>query len=209
MPGPIINEVAIANSALLKVGAQEISSFDDDTRSSNICQSLFYILRDEVMRAVPWRFALQQLQLMTPNGTAPAFGYLAAYDIPDTILRVLNVDSDPWTVMGTQIFCNTTDGINTLNIFRNENAQAWDSQFAEALAWRLAIEIALGLVQSAPMKQEMEKGYDKALALARSTNAVVGTPERLRISEWASARKYQSDSNIFNVDVGPVVYYEP
>lgn len=208
MPGPIYNEVTISNSALLKVGAQEISSFDDDTRSSNICAALFYVLRDEVQRAAPWRFCLQQIQLQIPSASKPLFNYQAAYDIPDNVLRPWQVDTNPWTEMNGQVFCDKTDGINVLAIVRNENPQSWDAQFAEALAWRLAMEIALGLVQSVPLKQEMEKGYDKAIALSRSTNAVVGTSQALVINFWAEARKY-GYNRFWPINAGPPEPYGP
>jgi hypothetical protein len=186
----IIGEVEICNSGLLKVGAEQISSLEDDTRASNICQAMFPILRDEVMRAVPWRFALSQVNLPLVSGTPPVFGYQAAYDIPSNLLRVWQVNASPWTQIGQQILCDNANGINVLAIARNLNAQSWDAQFAEALAWRIAMEIALALVQSTPLKQEMEKGYQQALAAARSTNAVIGTPERLIADFWSRSRKY-------------------
>ena len=184
------SDVSICNSALLKVGAEQISSLADNTRASNVCQAMYPILRDEVMRAVPWRFALTQRIIATPSVTPPAFGYTAAYDIPSDILRVWHVETDSWTEVGNQILCDKADGINTLSIYQNTDPTTWDAQFAEALAWRLAGEIALALVQSPPLKQEMDKGYDKSLALARSSNAVIGTPERLIADFWSGARKY-------------------
>lgn len=184
------SDVSICNSALLKVGAEQISSLADNTRASNTCQVLYTVLRDEVMRAAPWRFALTQRVLGVPNATPPAFGYNSAYDIPSDVLRVLHVDVQNWTEMGNQILCDKQDGINALCIYQNTDPTSWDAQFAEALAWRLAMEIALALVQSVPLKQEMEKAYEKAVALARSSNAVIGTPERLIADFWSSSRKY-------------------
>lgn len=196
------SDVSICNSALLKVGAQQISSLLDNTRESNICQAQYPILRDEVMRAVPWRFALEQLTLSVPSGTAPSFGYTTAYDIPGNVLRVWQVDTNPWTEIGNQILCDKPDGINCLAIFQNTDPTAYDAQFAESVAWRLAMEIALALVQSVPLKQEMEKSYDKSLALARSSNAVIGTPERLIADFWSNSRKY-GYNRFWPINAGP------
>lgn len=206
MPGPIYNEVTISNSALLKVGAQQISSFDDNTRSSNTCQALFYVIRDKVQRSAPWRFCLQQRQFMIPSGSAPLFNYTSAYDLTSDILRPWQVDVDEWTEMNGQVFCNKSDGINVLAIVRNENSQSWDAQFAEAMAWAMAREIALSLVQSLPMAQEMEKGYDKEIALARSTNAVVGTSQTLIADTWSKARKY-GYNRFWPINAGPPENY--
>jgi hypothetical protein len=196
------SEVSVCNSGLLKVGADQISSLSDNTRASNVCQAMFPILRDEVMRACPWRFALTQRVLGVPNATAPAFGYSSAYDIPSDILRVWQVDVDQWTEVGNQILCDKPNGINTLAIYQNTDPTSWDAQFAEALAWRIAMEIALALVQSVPLKQEMEKGFEKSLALARSSNAVIGTPQRLIADFWSNARKF-GPNRLGPINAGP------
>jgi len=196
------SDVSICNSALLKVGAEEISSLSDDTRASNTCQALYPILRDEVMRAVPWRFALRQSIFATPSLTPPPFGYTAAYDIPSDVLRVWKVETGQWTEVGNQILCDKTDGINVLAIFQNVDPTSWDAQFAEALAWRLASQIALALVQSVPLKQDMDRGYEKSLALARSSNAVIGTPEKLIADLWSGARKY-GYNKFWPISAGP------
>lgn len=201
------SDVGICNSAILKVGAEEISSFNDGTRTSNTCALLYPILRDEVVRSAPWRFALQQYTFSTPSGNVPLYNYQAAYDIPDEILRVWQVQLDSWTVMGNQVFCNKTDGIDVLAIIQVTDPTAWDAQFAEALAWRMASEIALSLVQSVPLQQEMVKGYEKCMALARSTNAVVGTSDQLIIDVWSQARKYGFGK--FAVTAGPPEPYGP
>jgi hypothetical protein len=194
--------VGICNSALLKVGAYQISSLSDNTRASNLCNAQFPILRDELMRACPWRFALSQVTLTTPNVTPPAFGYNAAYDVPANVLRVWKVDSPNWTEVGNQIFCDKTDGIDCLAIIQQTDPTQYDAQFAEALAWRLAQELALNLVQSVPLAQQMEKGYEKCLAQARSANAVIGTPERLIADFWSGSRKY-GYNRFYPVDAGP------
>lgn len=202
------SDVSICNSGLLKVGAEQISSLADNTRQSNICQAQYPILRDEVMRACPWRFALKQDVLSTPNATAPSFGYSSAYDIPSDVLRVWQVDTNPWTEIGNQILCDAPSGINVLAIFQNTDPSSYDAQFAEALSWRLAQEIALALVQSVPLAQQMEKGYDKALALARSSNAVIGTPETLIADFWSNSRKY-GFNRLWPINAGPPEPYGP
>lgn len=196
------SDVSICNSALLKVGAQQISSLADNTRASNICQQMYPILRDEVMRAAPWRFALQQIVLATPSSTPPPFGYNAAYDVPSNVLRVWQVNVDQWLEVGNQLYCNKADGLNTLSIVQNTDPTSWDPQFAEALAWRLSTEIALALVQSVPLQKQMENGYDKAMALARSSNAVIGSPERLVADFWSGSRKYGYD-RFWPINAGP------
>lgn len=184
------SDVGICNSGVVKVGGETISSFTDGTRTSNLLQAQYPILRDEVMRAAAWRFALTQRTLGVPNATAPLFDYMAAYDIPNDILRVWKVATPDWTEIGNQILCNKTDGIDCLCVFQNTDPTSWDAQFAEALAWRVAQEVAMALVQSAPLAKSMGDNYEKAVATARSANAIIGTPDRLIADTWSNARKY-------------------
>lgn len=202
------SSVTVCNSALLKVGAEEISSFNDNTRASNICAAQYPILRDEVMGIGTWRFALQQIVLGTPDLTAPAFGYQSAYDIPANVLRVWQVNANPWTEVGNQILCNNPNGINVLAIIQNTDETSWDARFAECLAWRMAMELANALVQSTPLKQEMEKGFKESLGQARSTNAIIGTPQRLIADLWSSSRKYGYD-RFWPINAGPPETYGP
>ena len=199
------SDVGVCNSALLKVGAEQISSFTDNTRASNTCAAIYSILRDEVMRASPWRFALEQFVLAVPNATTPLFGYTSAYDIPASVLRVLDVADTRSGLRSAnwQIFCNKPDGINTLSIIRNTDPTSWDAQFAEVLAWRLAMNLALALVQSTQLKTDMEKNFDKALAAARSSNAVIGTPQRMVADIWSGARKYGRGAGFGPINAGP------
>ena len=196
------SDVSVCNSGLLKIGAMQISSLADGTRSANFCQTMYPILRDEVMRAAPWRFALSQVPLLLPSGTPPAFGYNTAYDVPSNVLRVWKVNVDNWTEIGNQVMCDKADGINCLCVVQNTDPTSWDVQFAEALSWRIAMEGSLNLVQSAAFKQEMEKSYKDCLNLARSTNAVIGTSESLIADQWSSARKYGYD-RFWPINAGP------
>lgn len=202
------SDVGICNSGLLKVGAYPISSFNDNTRASNICKSIYAILRDEVTRACPWRFALEQVILATPNAATPPFDYSSAYDVPSNVLRVWRVNVDQWTEVGNQVLCNKPDGINVLAIIQQTDTTQFDAQFAEALAYKLAMNFALALVQSVQLEQEMAKGYKEALATARSSNAVIGTPERLVADFWSGSRRF-FDSGFSPLNAGPPENYGP
>ncbi len=197
MPAPVITQVTICNSALLKVGGDIISSIDEGSRASIVCSTLYQYLADEVMGSSPWRFATKSV-VLAPNATVPPFRWLAAYDIPNDCLRPLELECESdWTVEGTQILCNDNTSINFRYLFRNEDPSTWDGRFAEAFAWRLAMELALSLTQSIPVFQQAEKSYNAALSQARSMNAVVGTIPPLVADIWSRARKgYRYPPNV-------------
>ena len=189
MSQPITTAITICNSALMKLGADKISSLTQTTRAAVTCNTLYAYLRDELLGESPWRFATKRTTLY-PNGTIPPFEYTQSYDIPDDCLRLLIPDDDSikWVVEGNQILCNEST-LNMKYLFRNTDESSWDARFCEAFAWRLTMELALSLTQSLPMKQEAEKSYKDCLAQARAMNAVIGTIPPLEADIWSNARK--------------------
>lgn len=52
------SEVAICNSALIKIGAAEITSLSDVNKRAQLCNEQYSKLRDELLRSHPWNFAI-------------------------------------------------------------------------------------------------------------------------------------------------------
>jgi len=61
------SSVGIANIALSKIGAQRIVSFSENTENARLLNAIYGTIRDEVLRAHPWNFAITR--------TAPALAY--------------------------------------------------------------------------------------------------------------------------------------
>lgn len=62
--GSVGSSVGIANIALSKIGAQRIVSFSENTENARLLNAIYGTIRDEVLRAHPWNFAITR--------TAPA-----------------------------------------------------------------------------------------------------------------------------------------
>src|SRR5690606_40003152 len=83
--------ISLCSAALLLIGADEISSFEDGSRADKLRASIYARTRDELLQRYPWRFATTQetLAILT---TTPLFGYSYAYQLPATCLRVLGLE---------------------------------------------------------------------------------------------------------------------
>jgi len=189
MSAPTVNAVTICNSALLKIGADPISSLTQPGRAALVCNTLYPYIRDEVMRATPWRFATTQA-VLSLNAYSPPFDYLYAYNKPTDCLRLLWPDKPDlkWTEQNGLVLTDSNE-MNMTYIFRNTDESSWDNCFTEAFAWRMGMELALALTKSVAMKQEAEKSYKESLAQARAMNAVVGTLRPLLADVWSGARR--------------------
>lgn len=187
-----VSKLSVCNSALVKVGADRISSITQDVKRATLLNAVYDEVRDAVLRAHPWNFAVVRASL-TPTSTTPEFGYDFQYDEPNDCLRLLNVyvdDSDDidWVSEQRKILTDES-AIDVKYIFRQDDESEWDACFAEAMAWRLAKEVAYNLTQSVTLAQMCEKEYGMVLAEARSMDGSEGVPPPVEIDTWTLARK--------------------
>jgi hypothetical protein len=185
--------LGICNSALAKVGCSPIAALDDGSREATLINSIFEAKRDEVMTAHAWNGCVRR-ETWTPLATAPAFEYDYEYAIPTDCLRVLSLEEDElfpdggWAVEGRKLLSNF-ETVNARIVYRNLDASSWGPMFAEALAWRLAQEIAYALTQSSEREQKCKDSYEKALRDARSADGAEGGSKGLIVDTWTSARR--------------------
>jgi len=189
--------VDICNSALYKIGASRISTLTEQNKAARICNDIFAKIRDEVLRAHPWNFATKRIQLAREVDT-PTFGYSYQYALPTDCLRVLGVSGD--SNLGTSVhIAHKIEGRKLLTneetvfikyIFRETNTGNYEANFVEALAFRLAQELAYPMVQSADLTDKMKKNYREWIADARTFDAQEGTPEDVIDDVFLNARFY-------------------
>ena len=86
--------VSICSDALLMLGSKAISSFNDGTDESSVCDRLYPDIRDSVLTTYPWSFNTKKIQLARLL-TTPGSVWRYAYQLPGDRLvaphRVLQV----------------------------------------------------------------------------------------------------------------------
>lgn len=187
-------DVTIVNAALIRLGETTIAALSDETKPARLANAIYGDVRDAVTCAHPWNFALMRAEL-TVNASAPTWGYANAYDLPGDpyCLRVLRVEGEDardgrWTVEGRQIVSDLPSPIRILYLRRISDPEAADPLFREALAARLARELAEPLGKSTSLQQAMAELYEGKLREARSVDGQEGTPEILAADTWLTAR---------------------
>lgn len=184
-----LSAVAIANSALIKCGSDPISSLTQDTRRAILINSLFEQLRDEVQSAHPWTFTLVR-DTLAPNSDEPDWGYTYVYDLPNgwlTLWAVDPLDLD-YVVENDQILTEESTELNVLYGRSNNAPDTWSFLFGEALAWRIAAEIAYALTQSLNLVESCHKMYQKTIAEARWKDSVDSQVKELMTDKWIASR---------------------
>lgn len=81
-------DITICAAALQLIGAEEITSFFDETREARICASIYPTVKKDMLQSSTWRFSIRQEQLNKLSAT-PLFGFSYAYSLPSDFLRLV------------------------------------------------------------------------------------------------------------------------
>lgn len=143
-----VSVVGICNMALGKIGAQGITAVTEASDNARACNRFYEYVRDELLRRHPWSFAVNRATLAQLSDP-PAYGYDHAYQLPTSpyCLRVLELheereDGCDYLVEGRTLITDA-DTARIRYIGRVTDPTYFDASFVEALATRLAAEIAV------------------------------------------------------------------
>lgn len=185
--------VGICNSGLIKLGATTIMSLTEGSRNANLCLEQYDKLRDDLLRSHNWNFAIRRAKLARLSA-APAYGFAHAWQLPVDALRTVAVHDNEagsgavrYRIEGRRLLADA-DALWLRYIARIEDPNEMDVSFREALAWRLAIDFALPITQSASTQKDAEDGFRRALLRARSVDAIEDFPEEAPESDWVTLR---------------------
>jgi hypothetical protein len=109
--------VSICSDALLVIGAKAISSFNDGTDESSVCDRLYPDIRDSTLSMYPWSFSMKKVQLAQLI-TTPTTVWRYEYQLPGDKLsnpRAVYNSANPgspvqkdWEIQGDKLLTNLT-----------------------------------------------------------------------------------------------------
>ena len=168
--------VSISNRALTFLGAQPITSLDDDTKEARSCKRMFEQSRNQVLRGHPWNFAMKRVEIAADT-TAPVWGKTNAFSWPSDCLSIYEVDTtEEWIVEGRKIVTNAEAPLSIIYVYEVDDPTIFDVLFVEAYAYRLAADISYDITASQQVLNNMETLYQRKLAEARLVDAQEALP---------------------------------
>lgn len=194
----------IVNVALRRIGATRIASLSTDgTKEAIAARDLYDEARRELLASHAWNFATKRQRLQSSVvadiADTPAAGYAYAYVLPEEALRLVSVhasESDdvevPYKLEFQEdsdrvILCDATE-IYIKYIFDLEDANVMGAVFRDALAWRLARDLAAALAKSASTAELAAGQFARQLSRAKSVDGVEDYPDRMAEGSWATSR---------------------
>lgn len=180
--------VGICNNALIKIGHDTITALTENSKAARLCNQIYEDIRDAVFRAHPWNCLIDRVELAALT-TTPAFEYTYEYQLPADCLRVLSVQEDDieFKIENRTLLTDEAE-ISIRYIKQETDPNAYDALLREAVAARLAAELAIPLSDSTTLAATMWEAYKQKLVEARGMDGQEGTPEDITAELWLEAR---------------------
>jgi hypothetical protein len=191
----------ISNMALVRCGAKEITSFEDDvSREAQICRRLFHAARRTALAQHTWTGATRDVQLSQNSSITPVF-WEYAYTLPTDMLRIISVhpSDNPEAVCNYSVQnANSTEADNVLlsdsnqiylrYVFDNTDLMTLSDGFREVLTFVLARDLCMSLGKSANKYQLTNAEYKRALTMGKSIDGIQKEPQVIQSGSWAMSR---------------------
>ena len=201
------SEVAICNQALGWLGGTLITSLTDDSDEAKLCNANYASLRDAVLEEREWTFAVERI---TPArlAAAPEYGFAYQFEIPPSVIRVLQVsqkgatanltaeaystglgtyDAIEWVREGSTIRCDAEE-IYARVIQQVTDTTKFSPAFDQALAARIAMDLAIPLTESRTLQRDMAAMYGEKINLAAASDGMQGRSQKTRSTSLISVR---------------------
>ena len=194
MPSTAANSaIDICSRALILIGADPITSFDDDTTEALVASNMYEDVARSQLCLMRWRFATDQAVLARLSDE-PTGRFDNAHQLPTGLLMLnaVTVADNPikYTVYGDKVFSNVSDNDTVIAdyIFR-AGEEDWPSYFVIAVEYILASIFATSIARDANLAAILEQKANVFMAKARSTDSQQSTTRKLTTSRFLTERR--------------------
>ena len=185
--------VDVCSRALILIGADPISSFDDGNNEALVSSNMYEDVARASLVNTRWRFATNQVVLNRLT-EAPTGRFDAAYQLPTGWLmsHVVTVNDFPieYQTYGDKLFCNEDASASlVLDFTHRANEQDWPSYFTLAVEYELASVFALSLARDQSLATLMSQQATVTMAKARNLDSQQQTTRKLTTSRFIVNRR--------------------
>lgn len=136
--------VDLCSKALLLIGANSIQSFDDGSRESDVCSSIYEIVKDTLLANRLWSFTLEQLDLARLNET-PLRDWKYSYALPTDVIRIKKVsNSKDFELVKGRLYSNNPKV--SIDCQKTVDVDEMPPYFQTALISELAAKLSVSLL---------------------------------------------------------------
>ena len=190
---PAQSPVAVCSRALILVGAEPITSFDDGNNEALIASNMYEDVARSSLLNTRWRFSTNQA-VLNRLSDAPTGRFDAAYQLPSGWLmtHVVTVNDTPieYQTYGDKLFCNEAASSElVLDFTYRADEQGWPSYFTIAVEYELASVFAVSLARDQSLAQLMSQQAATSMMRARNLDAQQQSTRKLSTSRFITNRR--------------------
>lgn len=176
------SEIIICNKALSHIGAKAITDLNDDVPSAVKCNLLYGPARDFVLGDHAWNFAEKRILLALVSDVTP-IGYSFAYEYPSDCIALRRIyqpvkggkpirysETSNSSLDGRLILTDLEEAI-AIYTAKITVVNAFSVGFEEALAWKLASDLAYPITKSLQKQSAALTVYNAYISTAQTNNA--------------------------------------
>ena len=190
---PANTPIDVCSRALILIGADPISSFDDGNNEALVSSNMYEDVARASLLNTRWRFSTNQA-VLNRLSDAPTGRFDAAYQLPSGWLmtHVVTVNDTPieYQTYGDKLFCNETATSElVLDFTYRADEQGWPSYFTIAVEYELASVFAVSLARDQNLAQAMSQQAATSMMRARNLDAQQQTTRKLSTSRFITNRR--------------------
>lgn len=185
--------IDICSRALILIGADTITSFEDGTTEALVSVNMYEDVARTALVNCRWRFATNQavLNLLTD---APTGRYDRAYQLPTGALMIhaatVNDNLIEYQTYGDKIYANTDAADQVVLDYTYRASEVdWPSYFTIAVEYSLAMLFATAIARDSALASLMERQAQVSMAKARGLDAQQQTTRKLSTQRFITNRR--------------------
>jgi|LSQX01.3.fsa_nt_gb hypothetical protein len=184
------SKVSIINSALIRLGANMITSLTEDSEEARLANSIFNESLDYLLQLYPWSFALEETDL-AESAAPPIYSYTFAYQLPvlPYCLQVVEVQYNiPYEIKGRFLYTNWND-VNITYIKRIADMNDLSAAFVQAFSFYLASQLAVPLTHDRGVADSMENKFQLSFQKAKTRDTQQNKYKLSANGSWLNVRR--------------------
>ena len=184
------SKVEIANAALNGLGAERITTLDEDSESARKVDTIYESTLKALLRAHFWNFAMKEASLARLSDVPVLSDYTYIFQLPSDFVRLkkTNLDeTDNYKVKGKRIYCNSTT-LKIEYVYFCDDPNEYDAAFIDALSARLAAELCYSITANASLTELKWAEFKEKFQKAKSVDSQEETPDKPKQGSWIRGR---------------------
>lgn len=182
----------ICNQALVLVGANTITSFEENTTESKVANQLYETSLENLLSRCRWRFATKQQQLSRLTET-PTARWSAKYSLPSDalILHTVTIGDNviEYDRYSTEVFCDATSADIVVADYTFQPSEAdFPPYFKQALVFELASLFAGAIARNDQLSTLYQNRAMTQTAYAKSQDSQAQTTRRMNVDRYRNRR---------------------